>query len=193
MRGAGSRAPVLAALASCLVNRPNQLDPPRSSTPAIERQFYAGTDVRRVETAVLRWSDGRVERHGVERRRDRDGTLRSVHVFEHDRPTGVWRSYYQGGGPRSEVDFGDGVSRAPMRFWHENGQLSGQGLGIDGVKQGPWTFWHPNGRVAAEGTLANANRVGWWKHWSEDGSALPDTWHGDPPSDVRSPDGTSAR
>ncbi len=118
----------------------------------------------RSETRVLVWSDGRIERDGPEREYSSSGVLEAERFFDHDAPTGSWRTWFTTGTPRSEMDFGAPGSDAPgvQRFWHANGRLAAEGTVIDGVRAGRWDYWNEDGTVLRAGSYRGGKRDGSW-------------------------------
>jgi antitoxin component YwqK of YwqJK toxin-antitoxin module len=138
-----------------------------------------------------------MERDGPEREYGAGGALLSERFFARNVPTGLWRTWYADGTPRSEVDFGEPGSDVtrPSRFWHPNGRLAAEGptraavregawsyWTEDGVlartgsyrageRDGPWTFYDAKGAKQAEGVYRRGERVGTWTLWDERGTA----------------------
>ena len=167
-------APILLVLLSgaCLVQRPPPDPPAATSKHETRKSFHPGEDVVRSETQLLIWSDGRVERDGAEREYFSDGTLAAERYFAHDQACGQWRTWFHGGTPRSEADFGThGVTPAPAtnRFWHPNGKLAAEGPAIAGVREGQWSYWNDAGVLVREGGYRQGRRDGPWRFYDERG------------------------
>jgi len=146
--------------------------PPESREPVVDRRrtYFGGDTARpRREWHVLILPGGAEELHGKDSGWFADGHLEYEHEFDHDQPTGLWRSWYANGKPHSEATFGKSEP-APMRWWFENGQLSSEGTALNGVKDGAWTTWHPNGAKASQGSYVAGRREGAWSFWKEDGT-----------------------
>lgn len=146
--------------------------PPQTHEPVIDRRrtyFGGDTDRPRREWHVLILPHGAEELHGKDSSWYSDGHLEYEHEFEHGEPSGLWRSWYPNGKPKSEATFGKAQS-GPMRWWYENGQLSSEGPALNGVKDGVWTTWHPNGTKASQGPYVSGRREGAWIFWNDDGS-----------------------
>lgn len=141
------------------------LDERRTSYFDHERQR-----VRRQWHVSIR-NDNSTVLHGTDVQYFPDGKLEYERAYELDRPTGRWRWFWPNGGPRMEAEFGTSEPR-PMRWWHENGQLSSEGLARDGLKEGEWTFWHDNGAVQSTGHFRGSLREGPWSFFAADGSLL---------------------
>lgn len=108
-------------------------------------------------------------KHGQERSWYPDGALHFEREFRYGKPTGVWRSWYENGKPRTECYyFGPQVERT-MTFWREDGKLTAQGPARDGARLGVWRFWWSNGQLAEQGEYRGGLREGVWTAWSEDG------------------------
>jgi hypothetical protein len=146
--------------------------PPESREPVIDRRrtyFGGDKDRPRREWHVLIRPGGAEELQGKDSSWYSDGRLEYEHEFDHDQPTGVWRSWYQSGQQRSEATFGR-PEPTVMRWWYENGQLSSEGPALNGVKDGVWTTWHSNGAKSSQGPYVSGRREGAWSFWNEDGS-----------------------
>jgi hypothetical protein len=149
-------------------------DLPEAREPLLERRtsyYDAGHARTRREWHVLIGADGASVLHGLDTGYFPDGSLEHEREHDHGEPTGRWRAWWPSGRPRMEASFGDDEPR-PMRWWHENGQLSSEGLARDGVKEGRWTFFHENGTKAAEGRFESGKRAGEWSTWDADGELV---------------------
>jgi hypothetical protein len=168
---------LLVALTACApsfreASRALGQDLPPLGEPVLDRRrSYFDNDTTRPhrEFHVLIYPDGRHVPHGRDTSWYADGKLEWEREFEDGEPTGVWRSWYENGSPRSEATFGS-ADLAPMRWWHANGQLSSEGLAVNGAKDGAWTHWHANGVTSAEGRYLLGKREGPWTLWKEDGA-----------------------
>ena len=151
----------------------NLVPPDEPQGSDVRRSYFdtEGTHVSR-EVPVLLFSDGHLERHGLERGWYKDGSLRLEQVWERDRRVGVTRHWAEDGTLLLEVDRGDGATPAPMRFWHPNGVLAATGQGIDGVKEGHWTTWYENGAQRSAGSYRDGLRDGPWSFWDETGTLI---------------------
>lgn len=124
---------------------------------------------------VLRtWSEwllpsGEVERHGREQTWYASGAKEWEREFDHGRPVGHWRGWYEDGTLMAE-SFHNTDHPTRMSFWHPNGQLSGEGLAWNGVRTGPWSHWYVDGSVREQGEYVEGLRDGRWIFLFEDGS-----------------------
>lgn len=108
-------------------------------------------------------------KHGVERIWYPGGALHWEREFRYGKPTGIWRSWWENGKPRTECYyFGPDVERT-MTFWREDGKLQAQGPACDGSRRGRWKFWWSQGQLSDEGEYRGGLREGVWQAWSEDG------------------------
>lgn len=160
----------LATTGACLVRRP-RLDRPAPTAAHETRRSQHPDGGPRSEVRLLVWSDGRVERDGPEREYHANGALQAERFFEHDVPTGLWRTWHADETPRSEVDFGAPGSSEPHpnRFWHANGRLAAEGQAIAGVRVGEWSYWSESGVLLRTGGYRDGRREGPWRFFSEDG------------------------
>jgi hypothetical protein len=108
-------------------------------------------------------------KHGIERIWYPSGELQWEREFRYGKPTGIWRSYWQNGKPRTECFYlGPDVERT-MSFWREDGRLSAQGPACGDARRGKWRFWWSNGQIAEEGEYKGGLKEGTWIGWSRDG------------------------
>lgn len=156
---------------ACLVQRPLRDAPPPTAAHEVRRSFHADGTTRS-EVRVRVWSDGRVERDGPEREYFPGGGLEAERFFEHDAPTGSWRTWFADGTLRSEVDYGAPGSRVPgvHRFWHANGNLAAEGPAVGGVREGRWSYWSESGVLLRVGDYRSGKRVGLWSFRDERGA-----------------------
>lgn len=166
------RNSLLGLLASaCLVQRAPQPAPPRTFTHQVLRTAFPDGSPRR-ETRLLTWSNGGSERDGPEREFHPGGALAAERQFTHDRPSGLWRTWYPDGTPASQVDFGELDSREPCvsRFWHRGGHLAAEGTTVAGVREGAWSFWSEAGVLLRKGSYREGRRDGAWTFFDESGA-----------------------
>jgi antitoxin component YwqK of YwqJK toxin-antitoxin module len=161
------------AAGACLVLRPTPDPRPPTATHETRRRFHPDGSLAR-ETSVLVWSDGRIERDGVERDFRTGGALASERTYEHDAPVGLVQTWFPDGVLRSEVDFGS--PRSPderrARFWHPNGALAAEGPVIQGIREGVWVFYGPAGNVLRTGGYGQGRRAGLWTFYDQSGAQV---------------------
>jgi antitoxin component YwqK of YwqJK toxin-antitoxin module len=158
--------------AACLVREPVLFEPP---TPSSKRQVsrrWHPNGIKSKEEEVLLWSNGRVERHGYSRAWYTSRQMTYERFYAADKPTKLWRSWFESGVLESEVMIGDGQTLEPMKFYYESGQLAAEGEGINGSRQGAWTYWHDNGQLSEQGKHDQTNKVGFWTYWNAEGQVL---------------------
>ena len=168
---------LLSLLASCAPDfrEPARVlgrDVPPPREPIFERRtaWYDAECTRpRREWHVLILYDNSVLLHGRDAQYFADGKLEYEREYDHGELTGHWRSFWPGGTPRMEAEYGTDEPRL-MRWWHENGQLSSEGPALNGIKTGEWKFWHASGALAAQGEYESGDREGEWSFWNADGS-----------------------
>ena len=134
------------------------------------RSYYddAASEPRR-EWHVLRREGGKTVPHGRDVEWYPGGIVRSERCFDRGEPTGKWTTAWPDGSPRSECSFTDPPRPSPMRWWHENGVLSTEGMALNGVRQGTWTSFHANGAKSMQGDYVGGLRQGTWSFWNADG------------------------
>jgi antitoxin component YwqK of YwqJK toxin-antitoxin module len=147
--------------------RAKELDPPGREEERTEVDPKTGKTTH--EWSVIVTPGRGTIKHGVERLWFPDGSLWWEREFHYGKPTGIWRSYWENGKPRTECFYlGADVERT-MTFWREDGKLSAQGPACDGARRGKWRFWWANGQLAEEGEYRSGLKEGSWIGWSRDG------------------------
>lgn len=139
--------------------------------PRLEPRTLRDGETRRVVRAwfVLVHPDGRVERHGTERRWYPDGTLAAEREYAHDEPVGRWTTWWPSGSFRSAYLHLAGCATT-MRFWHENGVPAAAGPAVAGLREGDWTFWFDDASVRQRGTYVAGAKEGDWTIHHEGGA-----------------------
>jgi len=165
------------ATASCRSKLdPSKIDPPsaaKDSDPIGRTEVHREVDevtgkVTHEWTVVVAPGRGALK-HGIERIWYPEGALHWEREFRYGKPSGVWRSWWDNGKPRTECYyFGPEVERT-MSFWREDGKLQAQGPACDGSRRGRWKFWWRHGQLSDEGEYRGGLREGLWHAWSEDG------------------------
>jgi hypothetical protein len=177
-RGILRRLALAAALAGALGCRhETQLHRPGAAAPErleVRRKFDPKTHVLLREWTLLLSTERGPVKHGPEKTWYPSGALEWDRAFDHGRPAGAWRSYFEDGGRRSECFFGAPGASTLMTFWHSNGQISKQGPASNGVRTGTWRFYYPDGTLAEQGLFVENLRQGAWEVWDEDGRRLAD-------------------
>jgi len=172
---------LLATLLACSPGCRSKLDLPKGDAPpaAQEPDPTGRADVRREfdevtgklvhESAILVVPGRGAIKHGVERVWYPSGALHWEREFRYGKPSGVWRSWWENGQPRTECYyFGPDVERT-MTFWREDGKLAAQGPACDGSRRGRWKLWWSSGQLSDQGEYRGGFREGPWEAWSEDG------------------------
>lgn len=139
--------------------------------PRLEPRTLRDGGTRRVVRAwfVLVHPDGRIERHGIDRRWYPDGTYAAEREYAHDEPVGRWTSWWPSGSLRSDYLYlGDRATT--MRFWHENGVPAAEGPAVAGLREGDWTFWFEDASVRQRGAYLQGAKEGIWTLHHEGGA-----------------------
>jgi hypothetical protein len=146
--------------------------PEREPVHERRRIFFDAEHTRvRREWNVLILADSSTVADGRDAQYYPDGKLEYEREYARGEPVGLWRSWWPNGAPRMEATYGTQEPQ-PMRWWHENGQLSSEGFARNGIKEGPWAFWHANGVKSAEGVYAGGRRDATWRYWDEAGEPV---------------------
>jgi hypothetical protein len=172
---------LLAALIACTGGCRAKLDLSKIQTPAaakepeptgraeVRREVDDATGMVTSESAVLVVPGRGAIKHGIERIWYPSGALHWEREFRFGKPSGVWRSWWENGRPRTECYYyGPEVERT-MSFWREDGKLSAQGPACDGQRRGHWKLWWSTGQISDEGEYRGGFREGKWDAWSQDG------------------------
>jgi hypothetical protein len=153
-----------------------QAPPPREPIPERRAVWFDQERTRpRREWHVLILADNTTVAHGSDVQHFADGKLEHERAYRHGEPIGTWKSWWPNGHPRMEATYGT-TEATPMRWWHENGQLSSEGSARNGLKEGEWTFWSATGVVAAKGRYVAGQREGEWSFF-DDAGALTELAH----------------
>ena len=164
----------LALLASCRSSSqgPVQRIDPNANAPEELREHKRvdpGTGQTTKQWATIAQGNRPGSKQGKEIVTRADGTKEWEREWDHGKPSGVWRSWYENGQMRSECFFAGPKQERVMTFWFANGQRRLQGPAKDGVRCGHWRVWYENGQLAEEGEFVGSRREGAWQAWSKDG------------------------
>ncbi len=167
---AACRSEAAARFVPLLITTVSALPSPDSNErhASVERQYHSATEQLVFEREVLILPGGKVLANGRASAWFPDGTQEFERFYDCGEPTGVWKTWYRDGTPRSEVFCGMKGSGLTT-WWYENGALSSQGPSSRGFKQGAWVHWNENGSKAAEGAYRQGRRQGPWRLWDESG------------------------
>jgi antitoxin component YwqK of YwqJK toxin-antitoxin module len=168
------------ALCCCAACGPSWSDVSRGLAPPPQGPATESHDVRRAwwdraatrpksETGWLLARDGTALKDGVERRWYESGELEYERHWTRDRPSGLWRAWFEDGTQRFEHLYDPGRATT-MTWWHATGAVSSAGPAREGVREGPWRGDHPDGARAFEGAFVANRRHGFWTFWHPDGS-----------------------
>lgn len=92
-------------------------------------------------------------------------------VFESNRKTGVWKTYYENGKLKSEITYKNNRPNGYAKIYYENGNISEEGIWKGTKWVGDYKFYHENGKKAYEWKFnESGKRTGEQKYFYEDGS-----------------------
>ena len=112
---------------------------------------------------------------------DRGGVM---YAPNDDKPfTGIVFDFYENGEKELDGNYRKGLMNGEWTYYHENGQIHGEGRFIDGDgsnlselsgvpfngRTGRWNVWFKNGQKESEGTYKNGKEDGKWTRWYENG------------------------
>lgn len=102
--------------------------------------------------------------------KDSPSKIEKTGVFEDNRKTGVWTTYYSNGNLKSEITYENNRPDGHAKIYYENGKLSEEGIWRGTKWVGEYNFYHENGNKAYEWNFAeNGKRSGEQKYFYEDG------------------------
>ena len=111
-----------------------------------------------------------------------------------DKPfTGIVFDFYENGEKELDGNYRKGLMNGEWTYYHENGQIHGEGRFIDGDgsnlselsgipfngRSGRWKFWYENGQKSTEGTYRNGNLIGKYETWLDDGTKVWEHYNND--------------
>ena len=96
--------------------------------------------------------------------------------------TGKVFDFYENGQKKLDGNYRKGLMNGKWTYYHENGQIHGEGRYIDGDGSNPsetsgipfngrtgrWSFWYENGQKSEEGTWKEGKKDGKWTWYNED-------------------------
>ncbi len=101
---------------------------------------------------------------------DNSTQIEKTGVFENNRKTGIWLTYYSNGNLKSEITYKNNRPDGHAKIYYENGKLSEEGIWRGTKWVGKYDFYHENGNKAYEWNFAeNGKRSGEQKYFYEDG------------------------
>ena len=101
-----------------------------------------------------------------------------------DKPfTGIVFDFYENGEKELDGNYRKGLMNGEWTYYHENGQIHGEGRFIDGDgsnlselsgipfngRSGRWKFWYENGQKEGEGIYKDGKEDGLFTYWNENG------------------------
>lgn len=91
-------------------------------------------------------------------------------VYENNRKTGMWKSYYKNGKLKSEITYVNNRPDGYAKLYYENGKLSEEGLWKGTKWVGQYKYYHENGNKAYEWNFnEEGKRAGVQKYFHENG------------------------
>ena len=97
------------------------------------------------------------------------GGLKSEGQFVNNKSTGIWKYYYTNGRLRMQGQIGNGKNIGQWDYYYENGSAKMSGILEAGKKDGLWIFYYKNNTIESEGTYDSGVKVGSWKYYHEAG------------------------
>jgi len=83
-------------------------------------------------------------------KRYKNGVIEIQGQMKDGKREGVWKSFYQNGGPWSETTFVAGKREGATTSFYENGQKRYVGFFANDRESGKWSFWDEQGNLARE-------------------------------------------
>ena len=112
----------------------------------------------------------------------RDGMIKHIFGYSHDKMAGDIVSYYPNGQKQEEMHLGRPDTQDPalnglVRFYYENGQISESFSYVNLKLEGPYRAYFPDGRVRREGQFSQGRRTGRWSTYEKDGTVSVYDYH----------------
>ncbi len=107
--------------------------------------------------------------HGAYKSYFTGGGIKSEGQFINNKSTGIWKYYYENGRLRMQGQIDNGKSVGQWEYFYENGNLKMKGELIEGKKDGYWLFYYKNGAIESEGEYIQGKKSGIWKYYHPSG------------------------
>jgi len=92
-------------------------------------------------------------------------------IFENNSKIGIWKTWYQNGNLKTEINYVNNQPNGHARIYYENGKISEEGNWKNTVWIGGYTYYHSNGQKAYEWNFTeNGKRTGIQKYYYENGN-----------------------
>ncbi|MFN8255542.1 MAG: toxin-antitoxin system YwqK family antitoxin [Bacteroidales bacterium] len=104
---------------------------------------------------------------------DSQGKIEKEGYYEDNRKTGVWKTYYPTGMPKSEITYKNNLPDGFAKIYYENGKISEEGIWKGSYWVGDYTYYYPSGLKAYEWKFSESGkRSGIQKYYYESGKLL---------------------
>jgi len=104
---------------------------------------------------------------------DNSSKIEKIGVYENNRKTGIWKTYYSSGSLKSEITYVNNQPDGYAKIFYENGKISEEGTWKGTKWVGNYNFYHENGQKAYEWSFnENGKRSGVQKYFYENGKLL---------------------
>ncbi len=91
-------------------------------------------------------------------------------IYENNRKSGIWKTYYQNGKLKSEITYKDNKPDGYAKIYYENGKVSEEGYWKGTKWVGEYFYYHENGNKAYEWSFnESGKRTGVQKYYHENG------------------------
>ncbi len=104
---------------------------------------------------------------------DNASKIEKVGIYENNRKTGIWKTYYSNGNLKSEITYENNQPDGYAKIYYENGKTSEEGIWKGTKWVGSYNFYFENGQKAYEWSFnENGKRTGIQKYFYESGKLL---------------------
>jgi antitoxin component YwqK of YwqJK toxin-antitoxin module len=101
------------------------------------------------------------------------GKIEKDGVYESNRKTGIWKTYYLNGKLKSEITYVNNKADGYAKIYYENGKISEEGIWKGTKWVGQYKYYHENGNRAYEWNFNNeGKRTGEQRYYHESGALM---------------------
>ncbi len=130
-------------------------------------QFHKSDTINRTDTYG--------KKHGkwIEFFVDNASKIEKEGLYENNRKTGIWKTYFLNGNLKSEITYKNNQPDGYAKIYYENGKLSEEGIWKGTMWVGSYNYYHATGVKAYEWSFnENGKRSGIQKYYYENGKLL---------------------
>ena len=144
--------------------------PPTEAEARVVKENYDGSDARRFERRLVRFSDDSVYSDGVHKEFYQNGQIFIDGAFSKSRATGKWTFYHPDGTVAKEVTYVKGKPDGEVRVFGKKGQPIAERTYKEGLREGVWVLYDKEGKQKLrEESYRDGKADGEWKTWYSNG------------------------